>query len=48
MEVIEEGKIDRITYDRVMADYYRESSSLIRFVKEEKKYEDHVGELPKA
>ena len=47
-KLIEEGKIDKITYDRVMADYYRESSSLIRFVKEEKKYEDHVAQLLKA
>lgn len=47
-KLIEEGKIDKITYDRVMANYYRESSSLIRFIKEEKKYEDHVAQLLKA
>ncbi len=47
-KLIEEGKIDRITYDRAIADYYRESSSVIRFIKDEKKYEDHLAGLPKA
>jgi NADH dehydrogenase len=47
-KLIEERKIDRITFDRLMTDYYRETSSVIRFVKEPKKFEDFLQDLPKA
>ena len=47
-KLLEEKVIDKITYDRVTTDYYRETSSVIRFVKAQRKFEDYVSNLPKA
>jgi hypothetical protein len=47
-KLIEYKIMDKITYDRLVTDYYRETSSLIRFVKDQKKFEDYVQQLPKA
>ena len=47
-KVVEDNIMDKITYDRLTTDYYRETSTLIRFVKEQKKFEDYVQNLPKA
>ena len=47
-KLVEEGKIDKITLDRILEDYFREASSVIRFIKEQKKFEDYVQNLPKA
>ncbi len=47
-KLIEEKKMDKILYDRLTTDYYRETSSVIRFIKDEKKFEDYIRDLPKA
>ncbi len=47
-KLVEEGKIDKITLDRILEDYFREASSVIRFIKDQKKFEDYVQNLPKA
>ena len=47
-KIIEEQKMNKIMYDRLTTDYYRETSSVIRFIKDQKKFEDYVRDLPKA
>ena len=47
-KLIEEKKIDKVLFDRLVTDYYRETSSVIRFIKNEKKFEDYITALPKA
>ncbi len=46
--LIDDKVIDKITYDRVTTDYYRETSSVIRFIKDQKKFEDYVQNQVKA
>ncbi|MGP6220713.1 NAD-dependent epimerase/dehydratase family protein [Caldiplasma sukawensis] len=44
-KILEDRIMDPITLDRMLKDYYRETSSLLRFVKEPKLFSSYVDEL---